>query len=249
MKRFIPLAFLFLFGIAPCSLWAEGITQEQGAAILEELKAIRKELKEIKQKGQIAPGRARPSRPTTAKVATLGSPILGDLKAPITMVEFTDYQCPFCRKFYSNAFKKLKEQYIDTGKLRLVLRDLPLGFHANARPSAKSAHCAGEQNKFWEMHDALFEGGGKLESNDLTTYAKNIGLDIQSFESCLHSERYKEKIDKDLSDARQAGITGTPSFVLGKTTDNFVQGKFIGGTRPFVFFQNLIDPLLLANKP
>ena len=135
-------------GLVPCSLWAEGITQEQGTAILEELKAIRKELKEIKQNSRVAPRRARPKRPTTAKVATLGSPILGDLKAPITLVEFTDYQCPFCRKFYTNEYKKLKEQYIDTGKLRLVLRDLPLNFHKHARPSAKSAQYAGEQDKF-----------------------------------------------------------------------------------------------------
>ena len=147
-KRFIPLAFTFIFGLVPCSLWAEGITQEQGTAILEELKAIRKELKEIKQNSRVAPSRARLICPTTAKVATLGSPILGDLKAPITLVEFTDYQCPFCRKFYTNEYKKLKEQYIDTGKLRLVLRDLPLNFHKHARPSAKSAQCAGEQDKF-----------------------------------------------------------------------------------------------------
>ena len=144
-KRFIPLAFTFILGLVPCSLWAEGITQEQGTAILEELKAIRKE---NKQNSRVAPSRARLIRPTTAKVATLGSPILGDLKAPITLVEFTDYQCPLCRKFYTNEYKKLKEQYIDTGKLRLVLRDLPLNFHKHARPSAKSAQCAGEQDKF-----------------------------------------------------------------------------------------------------
>jgi predicted DsbA family dithiol-disulfide isomerase len=88
---------------------------------------------------------------------------------------------------------------------------------------------------------------GKLERNDVLAYAKNIGLSVEPFEACLNSERYKEKIDKDLSGARKAGITGTPGFVLGETTENMVQGSFISGARPFVFFKNLIDKLL-ANK-
>ncbi len=94
------------------------------------------------------------------------------------------------------------------------------------------------------MHDALFEGGGKHESKDQMVYAKNIGLGLKPFEACLNSERYEEKIDQDISDARKAGITGTPGFVLGETTENFVQGTFIGGTRPYIHFQNLINKLL-----
>jgi protein-disulfide isomerase len=89
-------------------------------------------------------------------VATLGNPILGDLKSPVTLIKFTDYECPLSKKFYKNAMQKLKKEYIDTGKLRLVVRDFPLPFHKNARPAANAAHYAGEQNKFWPMQDALY---------------------------------------------------------------------------------------------
>ncbi len=227
------------------SRWSDGITQEQGDVILKELKAIRQELKEIKKRGLAAPAKGRKVRPTTASVATLGNPILGDLKAPVTMVEFTDYQCPFCRKFYLAAYKELKKQYIDTGKLRFVLRDLPLGFHQYAKPAAVSAHCAGEQDKFWQMHDALFQGG-KYNPADILGYAKTIGLENDAFKSCLSSGRYKEGIEQDVKDANKAGITGTPGFVIGRTTDNIVKGTFISGTRPFSVFKAEIDKLLSA---
>ncbi len=242
MKKII--LWLLIICLAPLTAFAEGISKEQGDAILKELKAIRQELNQIKQKGIAPQGQGRAARPTTASVATLGNPILGDLKAPVTLVEFTDYQCPFCRKFYLQAYKELKKDYIDTGKLRLVLRDLPLGFHQYAKPAAISAHCAGEQDKFWQMHDALFDGGGKFTPDDILGFAKSIELDNSSFKSCLNSGRYNQGIEQDVKDARKAGITGTPGFVLGRTTDNKVTGSLISGTRPFSVFKAEIDKLL-----
>jgi len=244
MKKIV--LWVLIVCLVPLTAYAEGITKEQGDAILKELKAIRQELNQIKQKGLAPQGRGRKARPTTASVATLGNPILGDLKAPVTMVEFTDYQCPFCRKFYSNAYKELKKQYVDTGKLRFVLRDLPLGFHQYAKPAAISAHCAGEQDKFWQMHDALFDGGGKFTQDDILSYAKMLGLENNAFKSCLTSSRYNEGIEQDVKDANKAGITGTPGFVVGRTTDNMVRGTFISGTRPFSVFKAEIEKLLSA---
>lgn len=229
------------------SAWAEGITREQGDAILKELKQIRKELEEIKKQNLRAPRRG-PARPLTAKVTTNGSPSLGDPKAPITLVEFTDYQCPFCRKFYTNTLPEIKKQYIDTGKVRFVLRDLPLGFHANARPAAKAAHCAGEQGKFWEMHDALFEGGGRLNRKDFVHYAEKIGMEDFPFQECLASDRHKESIDRDIADAGKASINGTPGFVLGKTAENEIEGSLISGAQSFTSFKRLIDRLLAQLK-
>lgn len=226
---------------------AESITKEQGDAILKELKQIRKELQEIKKGTLRAPGRGR-GRPVTAKVETKDSPALGDPDAPITLVEFTDYQCPFCRRFYTNTLSKIKEQYIYTGKVQLVLRDLPLGFHANARPAAKAAHCAREQGKYWEMHDALFEGGGKLNSEDFTRYAKKIGVEDSSFQECMRSDRHKEAIDRDIADAGKASINGTPGFVLGKTTENEIEGSLISGAQSFSTFKRQIDRLLTKLK-
>ncbi len=242
MKRIILCVLIVCF--VPFNAFAEGITKEQGDAILKELKSIRQELNQIKQKGLAPQGKGRVARPTTASVATLGNPILGDLKAPVTIVEFTDYQCPFCRKFYLAAYKELKKEYVDTGKLRFVLRDLPLGFHQYAKPAAISAHCAGEQDKFWQMHDALFEGGGKFAPDDILGYAKSIGLENTAFKTCLSSGRYNQGIEQDVKDASKAGITGTPAFIVGRTTDNKVTGAFISGTRSFNVFKAEIDKLL-----
>jgi protein-disulfide isomerase len=224
----------------------EGISKEQGNAILEELKSIRQELNQIKQKGLAPQGKARSVRPTSAKVSTVGNPMLGDKNAPVTIVEFTDYQCPFCQGFYSRAYKELKKQYVDTGKLRFVLRDLPLPNHQFAKPAAIASHCAGEQNKFWEMHDALFEGGGKLNPDDILDYASTIGLQEDPFNTCLTSGKFKNDINQDVQDAKNAGIRGTPAFVIGKTTNDMVSGTLIAGTRPFTAFKQEIDKLISA---
>ncbi|MBT3923748.1 MAG: DsbA family protein [Nitrospina sp.] len=243
MKKII--LWVFVVCLVPVTAFGESITKEQGDAILKELKAIRQELTQIKKRGLTAPAPRRKAKPTSARVATLGNPILGDLKAPITLVEFTDYQCPFCRKFYLQAYKELKKQYVDTGKLRFVLRDLPLGFHQYAKPAAIATHCAGEQDKFWQMHDALFEEKGKLSPPDILLHAEKIGLKNESFKSCLTSGRYDEGITQDVSDANKVGITGTPGFVVGRTTDNMVTGTIISGTRPFSVFKAEVDKLLL----
>lgn len=236
------IAFFFLL-LLPSTLLAEGITQKQGEAILEELKAIKKELREIKQNSLSQKPKPK-GRPTTAQnVATLGSPILGNLKTPITLIEFTDYECPFCKNFYKNAMQKLKKEYIDTGKLRLVDRDFPLPFHKNVRLAANATHCAGEQDKFWPMHDALYEGN-KINAEDINNHATEIGLQLAPFQSCLDSKRYKKHIDNDIKEAQIAGIRGTPASILGKTTDNLVSGEFISGTRDFNFYKSRIDKLL-----
>jgi len=243
-KCFVISVLVILFS---SPVGAEGITKEQGDAILKELKQIRKELQEIKKRGLRGPRRG-PARPTTAKVETKDSPSLGNPEAPITLVEFTDYQCPFCRRFYINTISKIKEQYIETGKVRLVLRDLPLGFHANARFAAKAAHCAREQGKYWEMHDALFEGGGKLNRKDFARYAEKIGVDDFPFQECMESSRHDDKIDRDAADAGKASINGTPGFVLGKTTENEIKGTLISGAQSFASFKRQIDRLLAGLK-
>ena len=239
----ILMVILVLLGFSS-PVFAEGMTREQGDAILKELKQIRKELEEIKKQTLTAPRRGPARRPVSAKVPTEGDPVLGDAKAPLTLVEFTDYQCPFCRKFFANTLSKIKEKYIDTGKVRLVLKDLPLGFHAKARPAARAAHCAGEQGKFWDMHDALFAGGGRLDRQDFVRYAEKIGIEDFPFQECLESDRYNKELDQDVADAGKASINGTPGFVLGKTTDNEIEGTLISGAQPFASFDRAIQKLL-----
>ena len=190
---------LFWFGLLSLCLsgqaWAGGITREQGDAILQELRNIRSELQELRKQVSDTGQADAPAPPRTAKVSTQGDPVLGDAKAPVTLVEFTDFQCPYCRRFFSDTLSQLRKDYIAAGKLRLVLVDLPLDFHSEAKLAAKAAHCAGEHNKYWQMHDAMFSSNNGLKRDQLLTMAKKIGLNRKPFESCLDSNRYDNEIN------------------------------------------------------
>jgi protein-disulfide isomerase len=224
--------------------FAEGITKEQGDAILDELKGISKRLGRIEKQGLAARRRGLPQRPTTTSVSTQGNPIFGAPNAPITLVEFTDYQCPFCKRFVKDTLPELKKNYIDTGKLRLVLRDLPRSFHKLAKPAARAAHCAGEQNKYWLLHDAMFKVPKLSTEEHIFSAAEEASLDMSAFKQCFESDRYNKEIDKDVADASKAQINGTPGFVLGKTTPDVIQGTLISGVMPYSYFDAEIKKLL-----
>jgi protein-disulfide isomerase len=216
------------------------INQNQADAILLELKEIRKVLEKIEKKSLAQP--AKRQRPTSATVTLeKDRPVMGAADAPITVVEFTDYQCPFCRRFTQTTFPLLKRDYIDTGKIRWVVRDLPLAFHKNARKAGQSVHCANEQGKFWEMRDQLFENSAKLENEHLHNYAEQIGLDVTAFDSCLASDRYLQEMDKDSAEAKRVGITGTPTFVIGKPKGDKLSGKLVIGAQPLNVFKAAIE--------
>jgi len=246
---------LFISAFIVCSVvgtipartaFAEEIDGEVAKAILAELRQIRETLQKMEKQGTTpaAQPRQQRARPTTASISTLGNPVLGDENAPVTLVEFTDYQCPYCRRFYQNTLAQIKEKYIDTGKLKLVLRDLPLAFHADARGAAQATHCAGEQEQYWPMHDALFESRGGLKQKDLIAHAQSLSLDTEDFQKCIESTRYLADIDKDIADARKVRITGTPTFVIGKSTSDIVTGIRLVGTKPFADFETQIESLL-----
>ena len=247
MKSITVLVFLSL--LYSGSLLAEGMTKEQGDAILQELRAIRQELQELRQDGVNTAAQPQANRkPQSAKVATRGNPILGDANAPVTMIEYTDFQCPYCRRFFSNTLAHLRKDYIKPGKLRLVLVDLPLDFHSDAMQAARAAHCAGEQDKYWQMHDAMFSSKNGLKRAQLENLAGAIGLNRKVFRSCLDSGRYNKEINRDIAEASSISITGTPSFVIGRTTPNVVEGKIIQGAQKTAVFVNVIDDLLKSGK-
>lgn len=224
----------------------EGITREQADDILNELKEIHK-LLEAQQKNQAAPAPA-PAQPASDKVQMSVNPAweaMGSPTAPVTLVEFTDYQCPFCRKFETDDWAKLKKDYIDTGKVRFVHRDLPLDFHPNAEPAAEAAHCAGQQKKFWEMHDALVQDPtADLSQQAILSDAQKIGLDSASFKACIDSRPFAESIKKDAADANTIGVSGTPSFVIGKTGSDKIDGVRIIGVVPYEVFDKTIAQYL-----
>ncbi len=159
--------------------------------------------------------------------------VKGDADAPVTIVEWSDFECPFCTRFYEQTLGQIQEQYIDTGKVKFVYRDFPLGFHANAQKSAEAAECAGEQGKFWEMHDKLFEDGVSGGVSSFKQFASDLGLDTTEFNDCLDSGKMASEVAKDMQDGQAAGISGTPGFIIN--------GQLVSGAQPFSAFQQVIE--------
>jgi protein-disulfide isomerase len=157
----------------------------------------------------------------------------GDPDAPVTIVEFSDYECPFCARFYSQTLGQIREEYVETGKVKIVFRDYPLPFHSQAQKAAEAAECAGEQDKYYEMHDKLFEDGVTGGVKAFKRYAEDIGLDTAEFDECLDSGRMAAEVQKDMAEGSAAGVQGTPAF--------FVNGQFISGAQPFSAFKSAID--------
>jgi protein-disulfide isomerase len=172
---------------------------------------------------------------------------LGRSDAPLTMVEFTDYQCPYCRRFQAEVWPRLKRNYIDTGKLRYLARDLPLEFHSAAAPAAEAAHCAGEQGKFWDMHAALLAGEMDFASGGIERRARALKLDMTLFGECVARRKYAELIAAHVREADAAGIDGTPGFIVGRASGAVLDGLRVEGALPYEEFAGLLNELLAAH--
>ncbi len=217
------------------------LTRAQGDSILSELRAIR----QLLERG-VAPA-ARAIAPAAERTVTLPPTTayqLGRDDAPLTLVEFSDHECPYCRQFETTVFEQLRSQWIDTGKLRFISRDLPLSFHPHALAAASAARCAGEQGKYWEMRRVLQVNDDRLDSLSLVVYAGDLGLDPARFGACMSEQRFASAIRKDAADAQAVGITGTPTFVLGRTTPKGVHGTVIVGAMPWADLEARLRKLL-----
>lgn len=183
------------------------------------------------------------------------APVLGDINAEVTIVEFSDYQCPFCRKFYTETLGQIKQTYIDTGKAKLVFMDFPLNFHPSAVPAAQAARCAREiagDAAYWKMHDKMFDeenilDGGTVQStvtftaDDIKRWANEIGYDIGA---CLDSNKYADEVNSNLDYGTTLGVSGTPGFFVGNSETGFTA---IEGAVPYSTFQQAIDSALAGN--
>jgi protein-disulfide isomerase len=220
---------------------AAPMTKDQGDAILKELR----EIKQLLARPQQQQAQAAPQTPQNLTVKGDAIYVLGKSDAPLTLVEFTDYQCPFCGRFETTTFPAIKKNYIDTGKLRLIVRDLPLdGLHPFALKAAQSVHCAGDQGKFWEMKELVFKNQNKLDVDSLAGYAKDLALNGVTFKSCMADGKHLQEIGNQVRYAQSLGITGTPTFILGKTAGDSVEGRVIVGAQPFEAFEAAIDEML-----
>ena len=232
-------------------------SSEELKAIKEDLKALKegqanmqKELQEIKTLLKSRPA-AAPGEPQNVVLNIDKAPFKGDKNAKLTLIEFSDYQCPFCGRHVTQTLPQLDTDYIKTGKVKYVFFDFPLDFHKNAFKAAEAADCAGEQGKFWQMHDKLFENQKALEVSDLTSYAKTIGLNMSKFQKCLDSGKYANQIKKEIELGQKSGVTGTPSFFLGVTNPkdpNVKSVKVIKGAQPYNNFKEAIDTTLSSQK-
>jgi protein-disulfide isomerase len=223
----------------------EGMTKDQADAILNELRLIRQLLEKQQNTGSQTAATPMPQAPPKVNMS-LGNGwySLGRDDAPLTLVEFSDYQCPFCGRFHSDTFIDLKKNYIDTGKIRFVSRDLPLSFHPNALGAAEAARCAGEQGKFWEMRNVMISNSTDLSKDAIMRYAQALPLDIGKFRPCMEAESPKTEVMKDVADATALQISGTPTFVLGKTSKDTLSGILIVGAQPYSTFDAAIQQML-----
>jgi protein-disulfide isomerase len=223
----------------------QAVVEDDVRVLREDMEQVKKDLAEIKSILQSAIKRPSPEK-STGTVGVTGGAMLGETDAPVTIVEFSDYQCPFCQRYSLTVFPVLKREYIDTGKVRYVFRDFPLSsIHQQAGKAHESAHCAGEFNKYWEMHDALFQNQNDLTVPSLKQYAADLGLDSTTFVECLDSGKYQVAIQKDVDDGGAAGIRGTPSFFIGKSgSGDSITGTIIRGAQPLAKFQTIIEQLL-----
>ncbi len=186
-----------------------------------------------------------------ASLASAPAGVIGSDTAPVTIVEYSDYQCPFCRKWFDESKKQLFDEYVSTGKVRFVFKDFPLNGHPLAKPYAVSVRCAGEEGKYFEMHDKMYLEQGKLAggkytlvsatSDDVVKWAGELGLDTNTYFDCLVSNKFDSLIGENAEEAANIGITGTPSFVVGKTNG---EGVLVVGAVPYSTLKAKIDEML-----
>jgi len=218
----------------------------------EELKAIISEM-EVKT-STVQPSQVpiqQPSPPSGAQIYQISiddDPVKGDPDAPVTIIEFSDFQCPFCSRFSSQTLPLLEENYIDTGKVKLVYKDLPLRIHPNAKMAHIAAECADEQGKFWEYHDILYIQQSQWQSlspsnldTTLTNFATGLGMQSTDFQACMKSPEIAKEVNDDSNEARSYGANGTPTFFIGNEENGFVK---LVGAQPFYAFERMIDDQL-----
>jgi protein-disulfide isomerase len=170
--------------------------------------------------------------------------MLGSKDAPLTIVEFTDYQCPFCQRFHAQVFGELKKNYIDTGKVRFYSKDLPLDtLHPNATRAAEAARCANEQGQFWKLREMMSANPGQLDLDSLVADAQQLKLDVPAFKTCVQNEKYKNEVQADVLEAMKIGADGTPAFIIGKSTPEGVDGELMVGAQPYPMFEMRLKAL------
>ena len=194
------------------------------------------------------------SPPTTANVivSIAGAPVRGNSNAKLTVIEFIDYQCPICAWHFREALPGIERDFIATGKVKYVVRNFPLeSAHPLAFKAAEAVLCAGDQHKFWEMHDRLLANQQALRPTDLPGHALSLGLDVPVFQQCLDSGKHADGIRSDIADGLKAGVAATPTFVVGLTDPNdprITALRIIPGAQLYTGFKLDLESLAVSRK-
>ena len=194
---------------------------------------------------QASKPQTRPSPALTSPLLLKEEPALGDASAPLTIVEFSDFECSYCRRFHEQVFPQLKHQYIDTGLVRFVHKDLPLPFHHHALSAAAAARCAGEQNRYWDVYAALFDQQNCLDCMGVLSIAAKEELDMAELRTCMERKSTVAMINANSSEASLHNINATPTFIVGPSRiDGTLDGRVIEGALPWKTFKTTIDKAL-----
>jgi len=229
----------------------------------EELKALRNEIealkqshsalqKELQELKSLLQSRQAPPVPQNVVFSIADDPFKGEKGAKVTLIEFSDYQCPFCARHFRETLPQIERDYVVNGRVKYVFRSFPIeSIHPHAFKAQEAASCAGDQGKYWEMHNRLFTNQNALGLTELPQHAQALGLDLPRFQQCLDSGKHAGKIRSDLADGQKAGVQGTPTFFLGLTEPNDPKVKavrIIRGAQPYTVFKEAIDSLLATQK-
>lgn len=224
--------------------------QQQLDELREGQQRLMREVEELKRLLQEKPGRtefgAKPAAPNVTSVNVYGEPFRGTNTAKVALIEYSDFDCSFCGRYARNIFPKVDGDFVMTGKVRYFFRDLPEPNETNAWLKARAARCAGDQGKFWQMHDRLF-AAQELPAQDLGALARTLGLDTEQFEQCLSGEKYLQNIQLSVAGARRMGIFGTPAFLIGTLSADggFVSvKKVIVGAEKYETLENALKEVL-----
>jgi protein-disulfide isomerase len=266
MPSFVGSLVLIAWCLAPAvSLCADEPNQQPPQAAtpsiqqqLEELREgqrqLRNELEEIKKVLQTKPAltnlETKPLTPKISSVDVYGEPFDGTNSARIAIIEYSDFDCSFCAKYARTVFPRIDQDYVKTGKIRYFFRDLPERAETNSWLKARAARCAGDQGKFWEMHDLLFAQQGN-PTQDPTPWAQTIGLDLEQFGKCFSTWKYVENIQRSAEGAKRMGIFGTPAFLVGTVTKDgdFVWvKKMLVGAQTYETLKGILDELLVPAR-
>ncbi len=246
MKRYQILSALLLLLtssiVHATEEWAVEEVLQQLSELRRDHNQLRQQVESLSNELNKLKGNMTTDNGSDAAELLMGEPEMGRRDAPLIMIEFTDYQCPFCSRHVHQTMPQLIEKYVDSGRLLYTIKDFPLGFHKKAKLAAVAANCAGEQGAYWPMHKKLFSSDAELNRDSYLQYAADFSLDKKAFETCLSDPAKMKEIEEDMAFGQKMSIRGTPAFLLGRLRNGkVVETQLISGAQSVEAFSNKID--------